>query len=268
MPVTSTRGRLTKAQRAARTDELVACLSDCPDRERCRQLRSDLVVVNCGVAEAVARRYRRRGIDDDDLTQTAYEGLVKAVDRFDPARRRNLLSYAVPVMRGEIQRYFRDHGWMVRPTRSVQELQWRINQTVDALEAELGREPTDAEVIERLEVSPSAYREALAAFGCFQPTSLDRPVRSDSTRTLGQVVTDTEDPSQSTDAALVVGDALRTLPQQDRRLLQLRYVDELTQSEIGDRMGMTQMKVSRHLSRLLDRLEHVIGEYDGLGQAV
>ena len=133
--------------------------------------------------------------------QVAYEGLTKAVRRFDPSTRNDLLTYAVPTIRGEVMRHFRDHGWTVRPPRRVQELQWRVNQCIERLEHELGREPRDAEVIEELGIDEKDYREAIEAFGCFQPTSLDQPVRTDATSSLGDLIPDMAEPQSASRCA-------------------------------------------------------------------
>ena len=129
-------------------------------------------------------RYRGRGVATEDLFQVAYEGLTKAVQRFDAERRKDLLTFAVPTIRGELQRYFRDLGWTVRPPRRIQELQGRANQTFARLSQDLGREPTPDEVAAELGITPQEYRDSEAALGCFTPTSLDQPA-GESTATVG-----------------------------------------------------------------------------------
>ncbi|RYP79555.1 sigma-70 family RNA polymerase sigma factor, partial [Nocardioides guangzhouensis] len=118
--------------------ETAAVTTDPVERQR---LLDEVVLLNADVAESVASRYRGRGIPTDDLRQVAYEGLVKAVHRFDPARRHDFLSFAVPTIRGEVQRYFRDQGWTVRPPRRIQDLQWRLHRAIEELSQDLGREP-------------------------------------------------------------------------------------------------------------------------------
>src|SRR3712207_5726355 len=182
------RGR-ARAERGRLTERLLIQAHGEPEARRRRELLDEVVLVNRGVAQAVAARYRQRGVAQDDLEQAAYEGLVKAVRKFDPTMGKDLLTYAVPTIRGEIQRYFRDQSWMVRPPRRVQELQWQVNQTIDRLSQELGRDPNEAEVKKELGASDADYRDALAAFGCFQPPSLDQPVM-DSGLSLGDAIPD------------------------------------------------------------------------------
>jgi RNA polymerase sigma-B factor len=135
----------------------------------------EAIRLNMVVATDVARRYHGRGIPAEDIDQVAYLGLVKAVRGFDPTLGDDFLSYAVPTLRGEIRRYFRDHGWMVRPPRRVQELQARIMGVRDELVAGLGRAPRPSEIAVRIGAGLADVEEALAADGCFTPYSLDIP---------------------------------------------------------------------------------------------
>jgi RNA polymerase sigma-B factor len=245
---------LSRSERSERTAELIAEAHATDDEDRKRELLDEVILVNRGVAEAVASRYRGRGVPQEDLVQVAYEGLTKAVNRFDPSTRNDLLTYAVPTIRGEVMRHFRDHGWSVRPPRRVQELQWRVNQCIERLEHDLGREPRDAEVIEELGIEAEDYREAVEAFGCFQPTSLDQPVRTEATSALGDLLPDTTEPHSAADARVTLAPVVRRLSERDRRILHLRFFEDLTQAEIGEDLGVTQMQVSRLLSRILSTL--------------
>jgi RNA polymerase sigma-B factor len=245
---------LTRTERSERTAELIAAAHATNDEDRKRELLDEVILINRGVAEAVASRYRGRGISQDDLVPVAYEGLTKAVHRFDPSTRNDLLTYAVPTIRGEVMRHFRDHGWSVRPPRRVQELQWRVNQCIERLEHELGREPRSTEVIEELGIDPEDYREAIEAFGCFQPTSLDQPVRTEATSSIGELIPDIADQQSAADARVALAPVVRRLSERDRRILHLRFFEDLTQAEIGEDLGVTQMQVSRLLSRILDTL--------------
>ncbi|WP_244929134.1 sigma-70 family RNA polymerase sigma factor [Nocardioides sp. W7] len=249
---------LTRQQRSERTTELLARASEA-DEETRRRLLEDVVLINRGVAEAVASRYRNRGISQDDLVQVAYEGLTKAVMRFDPQLRNDLLTYAVPTIRGELQRYFRDQGWTVRPPRRVQELQWRVNRALEDLGQELGREPSDDELMAHLDIDVKEYREALEAFGCFQPTSLDLPVGRESATTLGTLIPDDCDDRTAADARVALAPVVRRLSERDRRILYLRFFEDRTQEEIGADLGVTQMQVSRLLSRILHDIRAEVG---------
>lgn len=254
---------LTRAERSARTAELLDAASASADPRSRHELLDEVVVINRGVAEAVASRYHGRGVARDDLRQVAYEGLTKAVARFDPATRNDLLTYAVPTIRGELLRYFRDHGWTVRPPRRVQELQWRVNQTIEILEHELGREPSDTEVIDELGITDDDYREAIEAFGCFNPTSLDQPLTDDSSTALGELLPDDDQTLAASEARVVLAPIVRRLSERDRRILHLRFFSDMTQEEIGDDLGVTQMQVSRLLSRILADLRSELGDLQG-----
>jgi len=244
---------VTRADRAQQTADLLAELAVTDDPERARELREQVVLLNRRVAEAVAHRYRNRGIPIDDLIQVAYEGLTKAVARFDPTMRNDLLTFAVPTIRGEIRRYFRDHGWMIRPTRRIQEIQTQAQETVRMLEQELGHPPTDEQVADRLGVEVEVYREAMTAHGCFQPTSLDLAVGPQGAP-LMDAISDPAASLEASDARVMLAPVVRQLSERDRQILYLRFFEDLTQAEIGQVLGVTQMQVSRLLNRILGTL--------------
>lgn len=252
----------SRAERSRVTADLIDRAYATGDASERRRLLDEVVVANIGVARAVASRYRTRGVPLEDLEQAALEGLVKAVLRFEPGMGKDLLTYAVPTIRGEVQRYFRDHSWMIRPPRRVQELQWRIARSIDDLEQALGRRPDDREVQEDLDITPAEYREALAGYGCFQPTSLDRPL-NDSGLLLGDALAQDDVEGTGSHAAVearnVLAPAIRTLSARDRRVVHLRFVEERSQTEIGRSLGVTQMQVSRLLSRILRDLRRGVG---------
>jgi RNA polymerase sigma-B factor len=219
-----------------------------------RLLFDQVVLVNRPVADGVARRYRNRGIAQEDLQQVAYEGLTKAVLRFDPTLADDLLTYAVPTIRGELQRCFRDQGWSVRPPRRVQELQCCIVQSADGLAQRLGREPRSIEVMAELGIPASAYHEALTAFGCKHATSLDRSVGVGEPGPLSNVVADDDREVAAAEARLILAPVVRALTAREREIVYLRFFEDLTQQEIGARIGVTQMQVSRLLSQILARM--------------
>lgn len=213
-------------------------------------LEHEVVRLNLKVAKDVAHRYVGRGIATDDLEQVACLALVKAARRFDADKGEDFLSYAVPTIRGELQRHFRDSGWMVRPPRSLQEMQSRVTAAEPLLAQRLGRPPTPAEIAEHLGVEADRVTEALSASGCFAPSSLDDPEHASHTTRLSS----DERGYAAAEARVTVGGLLNGLSVRDRRLLQMRYVLGCTQAEIGDEIGVTQTQVSRQLSSLLDRL--------------
>ena len=251
---------LSREDRSALTAALLHRASGLDDGRERDDLRAQVVTLNLRVAHAIAARYRGRGVPLDDLEQAASVGLIKAVANFDPERRHDFLSYAVPTMRGEVQRYFRDLSWVVRPPRRIQDLQWRVNQAIDQLSLELGREPTPAETCERVGVERAEYDEAVAAFGCFQPTSLDQPVAAlGRDVTVGESVADDAETDGAVEARTVLSPVVRRLSDRDRRILYLRFFEDQTQREIGEELGVPQMQVSRWLTRIYRDLRDEIG---------
>jgi RNA polymerase sigma-B factor len=225
---------------------------------------NEVVKLNTGVAESVAARYRRRGVETADLHQAAYEGLVKAVDRFDPTQAEDLLTFAVPTIRGEVQRHFRDRTWSVRPPRAMQELAMRARGESDRLLQSLGREATLLELADALQVSVATCAEAVNTHGAYGALSLDRPLGDadgdgDGGRTLGSMLTADDQIARADDLA-TLRPALAGLSDRDRLLVHLRFDDELTQREIGEQLGLTQTHVSRLLNRALARLRESLGE--------
>lgn len=241
--------------RARRTQGIVSDLRDAlvgtPDR---RALTDDLIEANLGVARSIAGRYRNRGIDLDDLEQVALLGLTKAAQRFDPGAGHDFLSYAVPTIRGEIRRHFRDSGWMVRPPRRIQDLQARIVAAHDELERQLGRSPRPSDLATHLQEDVADVVEALAADGCFTPTSLDATV-GDGTSTLGDQIGHEDRDLAHAEARIVIEPAVQHLSQRDRRIVQLRFYEGRTQQEIAEAVGLTQAQVSRVLTRILADLK-------------
>lgn len=239
------------------TTALVAFAHGLPADRPARQLvLTSVVRLNTGVAEAVAARYRRRGVDGDDLTQAAYEGLVKAVGRFDPTKAEDLLSFAVPTIRGEVQRHFRDRSWSVRPPRALQELEARARKESDHLLQLLGREATLEELADALGVTVAECAQALTVRHAWSALSLDKPLDGadgEAGPTLGGRLSEDAGFGRIDDL-LSLRPALATLGERDRLVVQLRFVEELTQGEIAQRLGITQTHVSRLLHRILRRL--------------
>ena len=209
-----------------------------------------LVERHLEVARSIASRYRNRGIDTEDLQQVALLGLTKAAQRFDPDAGHDFLAFAVPTIRGEVRRHFRDAGWVVRPPRRLQELQGRISRAHDHLEQQLGRSPRPSEVAKHLDVPLDDVVEALTADGCFAPTSLDGPV-GDGASSLGDLLGFDDHSVAAAEARIVLEPLMRGLTERDRRILRMRFVDERTQQEIADAVGLTQAQVSRVLTRIL-----------------
>jgi RNA polymerase sigma-B factor len=207
-----------------------------------------------GLARAIAARYRGRGIAEDDLTQAASMALLKAARNFDPARGVEFLSYAVVTMKGEVKRQFRDYGWMVRPPRPIQKLQADVSRADSELTHQLGRSPKVSEVAAYLGVAEDDVLEALSADGCFTPTSLDTPIGAEGSGVLGELIPGDDSAMSEAEARVMLTPAVRALPEREREVLYLRFFRQQTQAQIADEIGVTQMQVSRILSRVLVKL--------------
>ncbi len=220
-------------------------------------IQNHVVVVNLAMAHRLARRYRGRGVSDDDLEQVARLGLLKAVRRFDPDAR-SFAAYAVPTILGELRRYFRDHAWGVRPGRHLQDVQAAARTARDDLRAGDGHEPSVAEVAELIGETEVSVREADSVVGAYAPQSLDAPTPGGE-RSFG-------DSLGMDDAALLhaedlqaVAPTLRDLDLVDRQLLHMRFVEDRTQADIGRELGISQMQVSRRLAAVLQRIRDRMG---------
>ena len=217
-----------------------------------------LIEDNLALARSMAARYRNRGIDLDDLEQVALLGLTKAAHRFDPEAGHDFLSFAVPTIRGEVRRHFRDCGWMVRPPRRVQELQARINRAHDELLARHGRAPRPTEIAEHLDADADDVVEALSVDGCFSPAAFETPA-GDGTSTVGDLLGSPDLAFGAVEASVMLEPAVRRLSPRDRRIVYLRFYEERSQREIGDVVGLTQAQVSRVLARILADIRDVLG---------
>ena len=218
--------------------------------------REQLVARFLPLARQLARRYQRGGEQLDDLTQVASLGLLKAIDRFDPARETAFSSFAVPTILGELKRHFRDKGWSVRVPRDLQELAVKVDRVGDEMARELGRAPTPAEIAERTGTTLEQVLEAREAAGAYRAVSLDRP-RTDEEED-GDSYADAvgaEDPGYTiAEASATVDRLMRVLSDREREVLRLRFEEDLTQSEIGTRVGVSQMHVSRLIRQSIARL--------------
>lgn len=222
-------------------------------RTKDRRLRDALISDHLGLAIALARRFAGRGEAVDDLEQIATLGLLKAVERFEPERGLAFSTFATPTISGEIKRHFRDRSWSVRVPRALQELGLRLTATVADLTNDLGRSPTLDEIAEELEVDPEAVLEAMEANRAYATQSLDAQLPGDD-RTLGDTIGGDEPGMDDVEVRMVVGDLLATLPEREQAILRLRFFEGLTQTEIASQVGISQMHVSRLLSRSLETL--------------
>ena len=235
------------------TQELLIEAERVPD-PRHQQLLDEVVILNAPVARSMASRYRRKGVDADDLEQVAYLGLVKAANGYRLDAATAFLAYAVPTIRGELKRYFRDCAWTVRPPRRVQEMQGSIAAAEPELTQRLGHLPSDKETAEALGTAATEIAEASAVRGCFTTLSLDAPSGSDNGASLLEAVPAAEDGYDLVENVQTLTPVVDGLGDRDRRILELRFCSGFTQEEIGNELGVSQMQVSRLLRNILDRL--------------
>ena len=208
------------------------------------------------LARQLARRYQRGGEPLDDLVQVASLGLLKAIDRFDPRRETAFSSFAVPTILGELKRHFRDKGWSVRVPRDLQEIAVRVDRVTDELSRELGRAPSVAEIAERIGTTAEQVLEAREASAAYRAVSLDRS-RDDDEEGEGGMADSVgeEDPGFGVaEDAATVERLMRVLSTREREVLRLRFAEDLTQSEIGARVGVSQMHVSRLIRHAVAQL--------------
>jgi RNA polymerase sigma-B factor len=207
------------------------------------------------LARQLARRYQRAGEPLDDLIQVASLGLLKAIDRFDPSRETAFSSFAVPTILGELKRHFRDRGWSVRVPRDLQELAVRLEPVGEELSRELGRAATPAEIAQRTGATLEQVLEAREAASAYRAISLDRP-REDDEEGDGMAASfGIEDPGFGTaEDSATIERLMRVLTEREREILHLRFTEDLTQAEIGERVGVSQMHVSRIIRQAIGRL--------------
>lgn len=221
-------------------------------RTRDLALRDQLVAANLRLALHLARRFDHRGVAIDDLEQVASLGLLQAIDRFDPTRGLEFSTFATPTILGELKRHFRDKGWAVRVPRRVQELHLRLNQLVTELTHEHGRPPTIRELAAAARASEEEVLEAMEAAQAYRSHSLDRPTEDDE-QPIAELGADDLELFAAENRIWVDGLVARLSPR-DQLLVRLRFYDEMTQQQIAERLGISQMHVSRLLGRCLDEL--------------
>ncbi|NNM45107.1 sigma-70 family RNA polymerase sigma factor [Knoellia koreensis] len=237
-----------------RVEQLLDELGRCKRSAARRALEQELVTLTLDMADSAARRYRGRGIDQDDLTQVARLALVKAIRGYNSDKGNAFAAYAVPTVLGELKRHFRDHGWAVRPPRRLQEARAAIATTHERLRHELMREPTEAEIAAAVGATPSLLDSARTATRVYRTTSLE----SGGADGLPLQVPDERDEMEAVVTRHALHSALLQLTDREQRILHLRFVEERTQAEIGAEIGVSQMQVSRLLTGILERLRHTL----------
>jgi RNA polymerase sigma-B factor len=224
--------------------------------------RTELIERYLPLARSVALRYKRRNEPIDDLMQVASLGLVKAIDRFEPDRGSSFSSYAVPTMLGELRRHFRDTGWALHVPREMQERILKVNTAVEHLSGELGCSPSPQQLAVELDLSVEEVLEAIEANAAHDTKSLDAELRADDHehQTVADTVGETDGRFELIEGRVSIGGKLMALPERERSILYMRFVEDLPQSEIAQRLGISQMHVSRLMRRALERARILAGE--------
>ncbi len=235
---------------------LLVRLADLPDGHTDRaRIRERVIELYLPLAEYLARRFRNRGEPYDDLSQVAVIGLIKSVDGFDPDRGVEFASYAIPTIVGELKRHFRDKGWSVRVPRRLQELKLEIAKAVGELTQRLQRSPTVADLAEHLGIPEDEVLAGLDTANAYSALSLHTPVAGEES---GPEVVDLlgdDDPSLgSVEDRATLRPLIQKLPEREQRIIALRFFGNMTQSQIADEIGISQMHVSRLLARSLKQL--------------
>ena len=253
-PVTSspTIAAAPVGDRAQRVRELLEDTAACTDPVEQQRLRKSVVTEYLPVARSLAGRYSGRGVERADLEQLAFLGLVKAVRRWEPGRSEDFLQFAVPTIVGEIKRYFRDHSWLVRPPRRIQELRAAITEAEQTHRHRDGSAPSEAELAAATGVTPHDIGEARAAAACCRPRSLDEGQGVGLAMALGW---GDEDPElRRVEDRVTVQRLLGTLTEREREVVRMRFGNGWSQSRIGSELGVSQMQVSRWLRTIADKL--------------
>ena len=224
--------------------------------------RSKLVDQHIGLVEFLARRFKNRGEPLEDLVQVGTIGLLKAIDRFDLDREVEFSTYATPTIVGELKRHFRDKGWAVRVPRRLQELHLELQKVVGHLGQEIGRSPTVAEIAEAASITEEEVLEGLEIAQAYNFTSLDAPVDADESgsTSFGEQIGVEDEQLANLEYRASLAPEMQKLPEREQKILYLRFFKGLTQSEIADRLGISQMHVSRLLNRTLAQLREALEE--------
>ena len=252
--------RATKSGKAAwdkeKTHELFRRYKEEGDVEA----REKLVMSHMNLVRFLANKFKNRGEPLDDLIQVGYLGLLKAIDRFDPSRGLEFTTYATPTIMGEIKRHFRDKGWSVRVPRRLQELSAKVNQATDVLTTELQRSPKIEEIAEYLDASVDEVLEAMESSSAYSSVPLEGTGNNDNDD--APSVLDryaTEDSALNfTDDRLIIEEALKGFSPREREVIDLRFLQGMTQIEIAEQLGISQVQVSRLLRRTLKNIQDKI----------
>ena len=242
------------------------------DKEKTRELfrrfkeegdmdaREKLVMSHLNLVRFIANKFKNRGEPIDDLVQVGYLGLLKAIDRFDPSRGLEFTTFATPTIMGEIKRHFRDKGWSVRVPRRLQELSAKVNQATDTLTSQLQRSPTVAEIADYLDATVDEVLEAMESSSAYSSVSLETPSGTDDDDTpsvIDRYATEDSDLA-FTDDRIIIEEALASFSPREREVIEMRFLKGMTQIEIAEKLGISQVQVSRLLRRTLKKIQDKI----------
>ena len=228
-----------------------------------RRLRNELIESHKSLAAHLARRYTNRGEPFEDLLQVAYLGMLKAVERFDPDRNLEFSTFATATVEGELKRHFRDRTWSVRVPRRPQELHLRLSNAIHEMSQRLARSPKVPEVAAELGVSEEEVLEAMEVGGAYRSSSLDaRPTEGSDTAALEYRLGIDDRGFDLAEHRVLLERVLGDLPERERTIVELRFFHDLTQTEIAEKVGISQMHVSRLLSRTLIELRELLHTLD------
>ena len=224
------------------------------------EVRDQLIVSHLNLVRFLASKFKNRGEPLDDLIQVGTIGLIKAIDRFDPLRGLEFTTYATPTILGEIKRHFRDKGWSVRVPRRLQELSAKVNQANDELTNELSRSPSVEEIAKRVGASVDDVLEAMESSSAYSSVPLEGGGSSDdddAPSVIDHYATEDENLAASDDR-IVLEDAIRDFSPREKDVIRMRFFEGMTQVEIAERLGISQVQVSRLLRRTLRRVQDKI----------
>lgn len=224
------------------------------------EAREQLIVSHLNLVRFLASKFKNRGESLEDLVQVGTIGLIKAIDRFDPERGLEFTTYATPTIMGEIKRHFRDKGWSVRVPRRLQELSAKVNRTNDELTNQLQRSPSVAEIAEHLDVSVDEVLEAMESSSAYSSVPLEGGGSSDDDEApsvIDRYATEDADLAASDDR-IVLEEAIADFSPREQDVIRMRFVEGLTQVEIAEHLGVSQVQVSRLLRRTLRRIQDKI----------
>lgn len=256
-----TKAAAARGRDTTNIDERLLLMADCANRDERRRRRQQIITECLPIADHIAYRFVGRGEPAEDLMQAARLGLVKSVDRFVPGKGR-FIAFAVPTIRGEVRRHFRDSTWSMRVPRKVQETQLRMRRTVEMLSQQLSRPPTNQEVARELGVAVDDISQSESAHSAYRPLSLDAPrgePQGVHATSIGESVGAVDPGFGAVEDLIVLREVIAELDPRRRAILGMRFFDCLTQREIALRLNVSQVQVSRLLNGALTRLRQRMG---------